>query len=52
MIGMAGLLFPNDGTHEQQLVGYSGLDYLFIFLFFSLSCTSFSVLLFSPALRM
>lgn len=37
MIGVAGLLFPTDGTHEQQLVGYSGLDcFLFSFHFLAL----------------
>ena len=45
MIGMAGLLFPIDGTHEQQLAGYSsGPDFLFLsphvvfYSFFSVPC--------------
>lgn len=29
MIGVAGLLFPIDGTHEQQLAGYSSALVLF-----------------------
>lgn len=29
MIGMAGLLFPIDGSHEQQLAGYSSALVLF-----------------------
>lgn len=51
MIGVAGLLFPTDGTHEQQLVGYSGLDFCFSFLL-SLSCTSFFRSSFQSCFRM
>ena len=47
MIGMAGLLFPNDGTHEQQLAGHSGLDCVFYCVFsFYLLCYFISSLQF------
>lgn len=45
MIGVAGLLFPIDGTHEQQLAGYSSALVLFflsprvvIYFSFSVPC--------------